>query len=264
MNETIAPTVSVIMPAFNAEATIAEGLDSVLAQTFEDWELIVVDDASTDNTAEAARSYAAKDSRVKLLASETNQGVAAARNQGIQAAGGEYLAFLDSDDLWRKEKLEKQVRLMEEQGAVISFTGTAYMNSAGKMSKYVLRAVENFGYDDLLRRNIMSCSSVMVRRDSMVPFPQGYMHEDMAAWLLILKRCGQAYGLDEPLLIYRMGEATKSSNRIKSARMNLGTYREVGYGRVASTILMLRYAIHSISKRLMIQSGWFSDNEVSQ
>ena len=249
-----APLVSVVMPAHNAAATINESIDSVLAQTSHDWELLIINDASTDNTEEIAKAYAAKDARVRVFTNETNQGVAATRNVGINQSNGEILAFLDSDDLWRETKLEKQVRFMKEKNATISFTGTSYINSAGQASSYTLQAIENFTYEDLLRRNIMSCSSVMVRRDSMIPFPQGYMHEDLTVWLQIVKKAGQAHGLNEPLLIYRMGEATKSSNRIKSARMTFGSYRHVGYGLLTSFFYTLRYAKHSISKRYLIKS----------
>lgn len=249
------PLVSVIMPAHNAASTIKESIESVLSQTLPTWELLIVDDASTDSTDDIIQAYANQDSRIIVTTNDTNQGVAATRNVGIQQAKGEYLAFLDSDDLWLKEKLDKQVRFMKEKNSTISFTGTSYINSFGKASSYILQAVENFSYEDLLKHNIMSCSSVMVRRDSMIHFPKGYMHEDMAVWATIMKKAGVAHGLNEPLLIYRMGTATKSSNRIKSARMNYESYRHVGYGPIISFLYMLRYAKHSISKRYMIRLG---------
>jgi len=240
------------MPAYNAAATIGESIKAVMAQTSPDWELIIVDDASTDQTVKIAEAY--KDSRIQIHSHVVNQGVAAARNLGMQHAKGEYIAFLDSDDLWEKDKLEKQVQFMQENRAVISYTGTAYIRG-GKRSGYVLRAERELPYKTLLKRNIMSCSSVMVRRESMLPFPSGYMHEDFAVWLSVVRECGCAYGLDEPLLIYRMGEATKSSSRIKSAWMNWSSYREVGCGRIVSTIFMFRYAIHSVTKRLRIRGS---------
>jgi len=244
------PLVSVIMPAYNAVATVDESIKSVLAQTYQNWELIIVDDASIDSTQDIAKAHT--DDRIIVLCHNANQGVAAARNTGLQHAKGEYIAFLDSDDLWLESKLEKQLDFMQARNVVISYTSTAYLVE-GQLSNYMLRAEPELTYRNLLKRNLMSCSSVMVRRDAMLPFPKGYMHEDLAVWLQVVKKAGCAHGLDEPLLIYRMGQATKSSNRIKSARMTLGAYRKVGYGVLVSTIFTIRYAFHSISKRVRIK-----------
>jgi len=243
------------MPAYNAEKTIGASISSVLDQTFSDWELIVIDDASKDRTAEIVQQLADGDRRVILLANEKNGGISFSRNRGIDRATGEWLAFLDSDDLWRGDKLEKQLRFIGESGAVIAYTGTAYISNDGVISDYVLRAERAFTYKELLRRNLMSCSSVMVRRDVMVLFPDGReIHEDYVVWLSLLRTVGCAYGLDEPLLIYRMTEGSKSSRRIASAQMTYHAYRHplVGYGRVAAVLLTLRYAGHSIWKRFRI------------
>jgi len=247
------PEVSIIMPAYNAEDTLQASIDSVLTQTYQNWELIIVDDASTDRTAEVARAI--NDKRVHFSTNIKNQGVAFARNAGLKKVKGNYIAFLDSDDLWHEQKLDKQVRFMNETNAVISFTGTSYMNATGQISKYVLQAKNDFTYKELLRRNIMSCSSVMVQRDSMIPFSQGYMHEDYAVWLQIVRKTGQAYGLDEPLLIYRMTKKSKSAKRLSSLKMIWGSYKHVGYGNFASTFLMCRYILHSIPKRTKIKLG---------
>ena len=263
MEKYIIPSVSIIMPAYNAASTIEDSINSVLIQTYQYWELIIVDDASTDNTADIVNAYVSKDSRIFLYTNKTNKGAAATRNMGIQRAKGEFIAFLDSDDLWSKDKLKKQLNLMIEKNAAISFTGTSYINIAGQISKYILKAKEYLSYKELLRRNIMSCSSVMVRQDSMILFPEGYMHEDYAVWLQIVKKTKQAYGLDEPLLIYRMGEKSKSSNRLNSAIMNHNAYRHVGYGRLASLLLMLRYAKHSIFKRYMIKSRTIAEQKTN-
>jgi len=255
LHQSNAPKVSIIMPAYNAEKTIYESINSVLTQTYQHWELIIVDDASKDKTAEIIVGFAKNDNRIRFFTNDNNQGVATTRNTGIKQATGKYLAFLDSDDLWRNDKLAKQTHLMEETNAEISYTGTAYINTAGESSKYVLRAKSKFTYKELLRRNIMSCSSVMVQRDSMIEFPQGFMHEDYAVWLQIVKKVGHACGIDEPLLIYRMGEATKSAKRIGSAIMIRNVYRYIGYARMVSTVLLCRYAFHSVFKRLFIRLG---------
>jgi teichuronic acid biosynthesis glycosyltransferase TuaG len=157
--------VSIIMPSYNAEKTIKASINSVIAQTFVNWELIIIDDASQDGTVSAIKEQ--KDPRIILLENAQNSGAAEARNCGINHAKGQWLAFLDSDDLWHEDKLQKQIQFMEETGAVISYTATAYMSEAGEISGYILRAEKQLSYKELLKRNLMSCSSVMVRRDVM-------------------------------------------------------------------------------------------------
>jgi len=235
------------MPAYNAEKTIKASVDSVRAQTYEDWELIIIDDASKDKTTENMPS----DPRIKIYKNDKNMGVSNARNRGISLATGDFLAFLDSDDQWHAYKLKRQLDFMRENNCDISYTGTAYTNSRGEMLPYVLRAKKEFTYSYLLRRNLMSLSSVILKRDLMIPFPAiNMLHEDYVVWMQLLRKHGIAYGLDEPLLIYRMGEATKSSNRITSAKMTYNAYHYVGYGKFSSFFLTLRYAYHSITKRM--------------
>jgi len=247
------PTVSIIMAAYNATTTIKSSINSILSQTYINWELIVVDDCSSDDTVAIVELFAESDSRIRLYINEQNSGVATTRNVAISQAQGKWLAFLDSDDLWHKDKLEQQLQFSEESGAVISYTATSYIDSKGNMSDYILTAEPELSYKTLLRRNIMSCSSVMVQRDNMIPFPDGYMHEDYAVWMQIIRNSGNAYGLDEPLLIYRIAENSKSSNRLRSARMTFNSYRKVGYSVFVAWLLTLRYSVHSITKRLAIR-----------
>jgi len=248
------PSVSVIMPAYNAEKTISESVDSVLSQTFQDWELIIIDDCSLDSTAQIAQSAAEKDSRIRFFRNDKNLNVALTRNCGISQAKGKLIAFLDSDDLWREDKLEKQLKLMKESGAAISYTATAYIYE-GTRSDYVLKAKPKLTYSGLLKRNLMSCSSVMVRRDviSRYPFPQGNLHEDYVVWLKILKSNQHAVGLDEPLLIYRVSPTSKSGNLKKSADMIYHAYKHVGFNNVSAFFLTLRYALHSVPKRFFVR-----------
>ena len=306
--------VKIIMPAHNAEKTIKESIDSVLAQSYEDWVLVIIDDASKDKTPALVRNEAAKDKRIQLI-SKCNQfptvnaantvntantantvnfgpmGVSAARNLGIfgdgkgynhdgkgyangegyangkgyangevyaNGVGGDsldnskWLAFLDADDIWHKDKLTNQLKFIEETGAAISYTATAYMNEASEMYSYVLRAKKELTHKMLLRQNLMSCSSVMVRRDVMIPFPEGYMHEDYAVWLEIVRKVGCAYGLDQPLLTYRISAGSKSSGRFSSAKMIYNSYRHAGYNDILAAALTVRYARHSIRKRRRI------------
>ena len=250
------PMVSIIMPTYNAQATIKESIASVTAQTYPHWELIVVDDASRDNTPEIVRALAKDNPRIRLHTNPQNAGVALSRNAGMAHAHGEWLAFLDSDDFWHEDKLQKQLQFMETQNAAISYTGTSYINDAGQLSDYVLRAEPELTYKDLLRRNIMSCSSVMVRRECMVPFSPGEAHEDYAAWMQILQKTDCAYGLDEPLLVYRMTKKSKSAKRLLSAKMTYHAYRKAQIGRLGAAAYTVRYAAHSLTKRRMVAMGW--------
>lgn len=250
------PKVSIIMPAYNAEKTINEAIDSVLLQTYKNFELIVINDCSTDSTALILHHYSKEDSRVHIINNKENSGVSFSRNVGVAYASGYFIAFLDSDDMWRYDKLEKQVFLMLEKNAVLSYTASAFIDGDGGKSNYILSAEEKTTYKTLLRKNLVSCSSAMVRSTIMkqIKMPSDKMHEDYYVWLTILKKEKYAYGLDEPLLIYRMSKNSKSSNRFKSARMSYNTYHAVGYNKVFSFMLTMRYAIHSITKRYKIKN----------
>jgi len=252
------PKVSIIMPAYNAAETIQASIDSIKSQTWAGWELIIIDDGSKDITQQIINAAAKSDHRVRPAINKRNMGVAATRNAGIHMAKGEWIAFLDSDDLWHEDKLEKQLAFIDASNAAISYTATAYINKAGEVSNYVLPARHKLDYRQLLRSNIMSCSSVMVSRDVITryPFPEGGLHEDYVVWLKILREVGFAYGVDMPLLQYRMTDTSKSGRRFSSAIMIYHAYRVVGYGRVGAFLLTLRYAAHSIPKRGRVRRGW--------
>jgi len=252
--------ISVIMAAYNAQSTISDSINSVLAQSYANWELIIADDCSTDETASIIKNFAAVDSRIHLHINKQNIGCAAARNVAMSKSRGQWIAFLDSDDIWLADKLAKQLKFTNETNALITYTATSYINKHGKISNYVLPAEQEFSYKSLLRRNIMSCSSVMVQTDIMVPFPhsnkKGDMHEDYAAWLQILRKVGHAYGLNEPLLQYRLTDNSKSGNRLKSAKMVYRAYHTAGYNPLSAILLTLRYTLHSVSKRRHIKAGY--------
>jgi teichuronic acid biosynthesis glycosyltransferase TuaG len=246
--------ISVIMPAYNAERTIKEAIESVLNQTYHDFELIVINDASLDNTLKIVEEYMELDQRVKLIDNPKNSGVSVSRNKGVSMARGEYIAFLDSDDIWRHDKLEKQLKLMKEKVAVLSYTASSFIDQKGTVFNYIMQAEEKLSLDTLLKKNLISCSSAMVRADVMkrIKMPNDKMHEDYYVWITILKEYKYAYGVNEPLLIYRLSTNSKSSNRLKSAKMIFNTYKAVGY-KVSACFLTLRYTIHSVQKRMKIK-----------
>ncbi|MDY4166938.1 MAG: glycosyltransferase [Fournierella sp.] len=242
--------VSVIMPAYNAEKYIRQAIDSVRAQTYCDWELIVVDDASKDNTNAIVSEYCREDSRVKLLRNPKNQGVSHTRKNGVEAAAGEWIAFLDSDDAWQPEKLEKQLALQKEYNAKLIFTGSAFMDSEGCPLEWVLHAPEKIEYRQLLKQNLISNSSVLIEKKAYQECAvlADDMHEDFACWLRFLRKGNIAYGVDEPLLIYRLSAQSKSGNKLKAAKMNWKTYRAVGLNFVFAAYYMGWYMVKSILK----------------
>lgn len=246
------PTVSIVMPAYNAAKTIRASVESVLAQTEADWELIVIDDGSRDDTAMILSAFAERDCRIRFYQNEKNSGASFTRNRAVELAQGRWIAFLDSDDMWRADKLEKQLALAKQHpDMVISYTASSFINDDGESYGYVMEAEEKTTYKTLLKRNLLSCSSVMLDASVMksLKMPSDKMHEDYYIWLMVVRSCGVAYGINEPLLIYRLCANSKSSNRFKSAKMLFNSYRAVGYNLIVSGLYTLRYTVHSVSKR---------------
>ena len=249
--------VSIIMPAYNAGKTLPQAVDSVLAQTYSRWELIIIDDASRDDTWEIACAYTSRDSRVRVLRNEKNCGVSETRNRGLQAAQGQWLAFLDSDDAWETDKLRKQMVLASRQGVQLVFTGSAYMDARGDRLDWVLHVPETIGYRKLLKQNLISNSSVLIRKEQYEKHQliASDIHEDFVCWLGFLRAGGMAYGIDEPLLIYRLSPSSKSGNKLRSAQMAWRSYRSIGLGVMESLYYMAWYTITGIRKHRHLRTG---------
>lgn len=242
--------ISIIMAAYNTEKTIEQAINSVLSQTYTNFELLVVNDCSTDRTAEFVKSIAAKDSRVRLISNVKNNGVSYTRKHGLEEAKGSWIAILDSDDAWAPEKLEKQIELQEKTNADLLFTGSAFMDSEGQLIDWYLRAPSEVTYRQLLKQNVLSNSSALVRKELYAKYYAigDGMHEDFAIWLSILKEGKKAYGVDEPLLIYRIAKSSKSGNKVKAARMNWNTYRYVGLNLMEAIYYECWYIFNGIRK----------------
>lgn len=242
--------ISIIMAAYNTEKTIEQAINSVLSQTYTNFELLVVNDCSTDRTAELVKSIAAKDSRVRLISNVKNSGVSYTRKHGLEEAKGSWIAILDSDDAWAPKKLEKQIDLQRRTNADLLFTGSAFMDSDGQPIDWYLHAPAEVTYRQLLKQNVLSNSSALVRKEL---YAKHYaigdgMHEDFAIWLSILKKGTKAYGVDEPLLIYRIAKSSKSGNKVKAARMNWNTYRYVGLNLMEAIYYECWYIFNGIRK----------------
>ena len=242
--------ISIIMAAYNAEKTIERAINSVLGQTYANFELLVVNDCSKDRTVELVKSISATDGRVRLISNVKNSGVSYTRKHGLEEANGSWIAILDSDDAWAPEKLEKQIELQNKTNADLLFTGSAFMDSDGRPIDWYLHAPAEVTYRQLLKQNVLSNSSALVRKEL---YAKHYavgdgMHEDFAIWLSILKEGKKAYGVDEPLLIYRIAKSSKSGNKVKAAKMNWNTYRYIGLNPVEAVYYECWYMIALVNK----------------
>ena len=242
--------ISIIMAAYNAEKTIEQAINSVLSQTYPDFELLVVNDCSTDKTAMLAEAIVKKDDRVRLISNEKNSGVSYTRKHGLEEASGEWVAILDSDDAWAPEKLEKQINLQKKTNADLLFTGSAFMDADGKPIDWYLAAPAEVTYRQLLKQNVLSNSSALVRKELYAKYYAvgDGMHEDFALWLNILKDGRKAYRVDEPLLIYRIAKSSKSGNKFKAAKMNWNTYRYIGLNPIEAAYYEGWYMIKNVIK----------------
>lgn len=220
--------VSIITPAYNAAAYIAETIASVLAQTYPNWEMLIVNDCSKDNTAEIVQSYAAKDKRIKLINLKQNSGAAVARNTAIQNAKGRYIAFLDSDDLWKKEKLQKQIEFMKKNCYAFTFTSYEHFKETKENIQHQVQIPKSLNYNQALKGNQIGCLTVMLDRKqiSNIHFTT-QKHEDYILWLNFLKQNITAYGIKESLALYRTGNSKSiSGNKLQSALWTWNVYRE--------------------------------------
>ena len=242
--------VSVIMAAYNAEKTIEQSINSVLNQTYPAVELLVVDDYSQDRTVKLVENIMARDNRVRLIYNKENSGVSYTRKHGLEEAKGAWIAILDSDDICAPEKLEKQIILQKKMNADLLFTGSAFMDSDGQPIDWYLHAPSEVTYRHLLKQNVLSNSSSLVRKEL---YEKYYavgdgMHEDFAVWLGILKEGKKAYGVDEPLLTYRIAKSSKSGNKIKAAKMNWNTYRYIGLNPLSAFYYECWYVVKGLMK----------------
>lgn len=242
--------ISIIMAAYNAEKTIEVAIQSVIKQTYENWELIVVNDCSQDSTKEIVYTLAKSESRIRVINNPVNCGASQTRHNGLMQVRGEWVAILDSDDMWTSDKLEKQISLQEKTGAELLFTGSAFMNDDGQKLDWILQVPDKIGYEKLLKQNLISNSSVLVKTQLFKKYEVigDEMHEDFACWLLILKTGRMAYGVKEPLLIYRLANKSKSSNKFKAAVMNWKTYRYIGLNLLKTSYNMLWYTVNGLLK----------------
>jgi teichuronic acid biosynthesis glycosyltransferase TuaG len=210
------PETSIITPVFNSEKFLNVAIESVISQSYEDWEMILIDDCSTDSSLFILESYQHLDSRIKIYRNAINSGSGFTRNRAIQLARGQYIAFLDSDDCWHKDKLKIQIDYMKENHCYFTHTSYGYINEYGDKIKYKFQVSSNpISYRDLLKRTEISCLTAVYDSLTLGKF---YMSEhrrkqDYALWLKILKSGVVSYPIDIELAYYRQSKNSATSNK---------------------------------------------------
>lgn len=245
--------VSVIVPCYNSEKHIAETLDSVTRQTLDDMEVLVVDDCSTDGSLDLIEAIAGKDGRFRVFSQDKNRGVAAARNLGLKESRGRYIAYLDADDIWSPEKLERQISVMSDRGFEACFTSYETIEEDGR-HRNTVHVPSLVDYKGLLK-NTLTCSHTLVidthlvEKDLLI-MPDIRRGQDFATWLQVLKAGHRFHGLDIPLAKYRKTAGSLSSNPIKAVRRTWNVYRNIEHLPVLyAAYCQLLQVCHALAKR---------------
>ncbi|WP_322998791.1 glycosyltransferase family 2 protein [Castellaniella sp.] len=246
------PVVSIVMPAYKAAQTLDQSVRSIVTQSCEDWELLLVVDGSPDNTLDLAHAWARQDSRIRIFHHPNNLGVAAARNHALDKAEGQYITFLDADDWWMTDKLSIQLDFMKTSKALLSYTAYQRWGAHGLINTVVPPAAVT--YDRMLRGSVIAIMTGMLHRDVVndVRFRE-IGHEDFLFWLQALRRvsCGHRIPVAEPMAVYRIQEASRSANLMRNAGWQWHIYRhELSLSWPRSCGLMGGYVRQALAKRL--------------
>lgn len=254
MKKRIPGLVSIVTPVYQAEKFLPATLAAVRAQTYTDWEWLLVDDASPDQSKALLNKAAAADERLKVLTHEKNQGAAVARNTGLAAARGQYVAFVDSDDLWEPEKLARQVAFMQERELAFTYTNFSLISEAGETLKERVSLPKQLTYSGLLKNTAIACSTVVIDVSQLGDFQMPLVRkgQDTATWLMLMRERGvTAYLLDEVLNHYRQVQGSVSSNKFKALKRTWHTYRQLeGLSWPVAAYNFLCYAFNALKRRL--------------
>ncbi len=220
--------VSIITPVYNCEEYIDKTIESVLSQTYENWEMIIVDDCSTDNTKAVLQKYL-NDPRIKYVLLEENSGAAVARTKAMELAEGEFMAFLDSDDIWYPQKLQVQLEFMKNNNILFSCTAYEQIDQEGRLLGRVIKSPEKTDYDRLLLDCPVGNSTVMYNVCKLGKFkvPNIRKRNDDALWLTMLKKEKYIYSLNMVLAQYRIRENSISSGKLSLVKYHWKLYREI-------------------------------------
>lgn len=235
--------VSIITPSYNCGQYIGETIESIQAQTYHNWEMIIVDDKSMDNTAEIVKQYAAKDKRIKYKKLKKNSGAAFARTVSMNLARGQYMAFCDSDDLWMRDKLERQLAFMKRTGYPFICTAYEQIDEEGNRLGKIIYPKEKCDYNRLLLDCPVGNSTVMYDVSIMGKFkvPDIRKRNDDALWLQMLKKEKYIWGMDDVLMQYRIRKGSISNNKLKVIKYHWILYREIEHLNVVRSLFHLGY-----------------------
>ncbi len=250
--------VSIITPVFNCEKLIAQTISCVQKQTHTNWELLLVDDCSTDKSAEIIKDFAKEDSRVHYIKLPTNSGAAIARNRALKEAKGRFVAYLDADDLWKENKLEKQIDFMLTNNYAFTCTNYEKIDNDGKSLNKIVKLPSKITYNIFLKNTIIQTVGVMTDTDitgkKLLTMPNIRRRQDAATWCQLLKNNFNCYAVPEVLSYYRVVKHSLSSNKIKAIKMNWYWYREIEHLSLLKTYYCFTgYALNAVKKRIYLQ-----------
>ncbi len=245
--------VSIITPVYNAAGYVGDAIRSVQAQTFTDWEMWLVDDLSSDESVKIISEYL-DDDRIHLIRHTENSGAANARNTGIKMSTGRFIAFIDADDIWAEDKLEKELKFMAETGAAFAYTAYEFGDESAAGTGRIVHPEESLTYKQALSRTIIFTTTVMFdlkKIDREEILMKQVPSEDTATWWRILRNGYTAYGLDENLAVYRRPSRSLSSNKLTAIKRIWNLYRnEEGLGVIKSAYYFTFWALRATLRRI--------------
>ena len=246
--------VSIIIPVYNAEKFLNETISTVLDQTYKNWELLLINDCSKDNSKKIFEKYQ-NNKNITWFDLEKNSGASIARNKGIELSKGKYICFLDADDLWEKDKIEKQISFMKKVDCAFSFTGYEFADKDGKPNGKKVHVPNKINYKQALKNTTIWTSTVMFDMTKLskddVYMPNIRRGQDTATWWKVLKKVDFAYGLSEILSFYRRTSDTLSSNKIKALKRTWYLYRNVENLNIfKSSYYFIFYCFNAIKRRV--------------
>lgn len=250
--------VSIITPVYNCEKLIAETIKCVINQTYQNWEMLLVDDCSQDNSKKIIEKYAKKDKRIKYIKLEENSGAAVARNKALELSKGRFIAYLDSDDLWKKEKIEKQVKFMLANNYAFTCTDYEKISEDGSSLNKIIKIPEKVDYNLFLRNTIIQTVGVMVDTNltgkEILIMPNIRRRQDAATWCQLLKKGFECYEVPENLSYYRVVTNSLSSNKLKAIKGTWRLYRDIERLPLwKSCYCFVGYAFNAVKKRIYIK-----------
>lgn len=245
--------VSIITPAYNSSKYIHFTIESIISQTYKNWELLITDDFSSDNTTQIIESYAKNDSRIKLFKLEKNYGAGVARNCSLKNATGRYVAFCDSDDQWKKNKLELQLKFMRENELVFSFADYEVIDENNNYQGYI-KCPKKLNFKKLLRNNYVGCLTAIYDAEFLgkLMMPKIRKRQDWVLWLNIMRKIESTKGLNTSLALYRNRSNSISSSKFDLLKYNWCVYnQELGFNKVKSFYYLIIFIINYFLKKFI-------------